>query len=240
MKALHLLLPAAALATLPALALQTRADRDDAEYVELASRYRSAVKLPSGEGVLIAPRWILTAPQPAQALRASGPAARIAIGGREHEIESIVASDDLGLILLKEAARDVEPTPVYRQSDESGKGLTIVGHGPAGKVGSPLVPDGKARAALNTVDGVTSGSLQAGIKSGDDASDLQGVLTSSEVGAPAYLVDDEGRVHVVGIARAVDGKVEIYTRVSARLGWIESTMWDAAKREAAKAGEAKK
>ena len=228
-----LLLGAAALCATPAAhALQTRPDRDDAEYVELASRYRSAVKLPSGEGVLIAPRWVLTAPAVASGLKAAE--SRIPISGRDHEIESIVTYTDLALVLLKEAARDAEPTPVYRQSDESGKGVTIVGHGPAGAIGGAPKVDGKARAALNTIDGVTSGTLQVGIKSGDDASDLQGALTPAEIGAPAYLVNDDGRTYLVGIARAIDGKVEIYTRVSARVGWIESAMWEAAKKEAEK------
>jgi hypothetical protein len=230
----YALLLAAGVAALPSAALQTRLDRDDAEYVELASRYRSAVKLPSGEGVLIAARWILTAPEPAQALRAAGSAARIAIAGRDHEVEAIVTSEDLALVLLREAASGVEPTPVYRESDESGKGLAIVGHGPAGAIGGTPKVDGKARAGLNTVDGATSRTLQVGIKSGDDRSDLQGALTPAEIGAPAYLVNDDGRTYVAGIARAADGKVEIYTRVSARAGWIESTMWDAAKKEAGK------
>lgn len=218
------------MAAIPALALQTRPDRDDAEYVELASRYRSAVKLPSGEGVLIAPRWILTAPAVASALK---PATKIAIAGREHEIESVVPSSDLALVLLREAVTGVEPTPVYRDSDESGKGLTIVGHGPSGAIGrNATVNDGKARAGLNTIDGVTSGALQVGIKSGDDASDLQGALTSAELGAPAYLITNDERIHVAGIARSADGKVEIYTRVSARIAWIEAAMWEAAKKEA--------
>jgi hypothetical protein len=228
------LLLAATFAALSAPALQTRPDRDDAEYVELASRYRSAVRLPSGEGVLIAPRWILTAPEPAQALRAALPAARVSIAGRDHEVESIVTSADLALVLLKEAAGDVEPTPVYRASDESGKGLTIVGHGPAGAIGGAPRTDGKARAALNTVDGATSTTLQVGIKSGDDAPDLQGALTPAELGAPAYLITDEGHVRVAGIARSTDGKLELYTRVSARIAWIEATMWEAAKKEAVK------
>ena len=92
---------------------------------------------------------------------------------------------------------------------------------------------------MNTVDGATSTTLQVGIKSGDDASDLQGALTPAEIGAPAYLIKDDGRIHVAGIARSANGKVEIYTRVSARVAWIEATMWDAAKKEAAGAPSAR-
>ena len=50
-------------AALPCAAILIRPDRDDAEYLELALRYVSSLALgPSGgEGVLIAPRWVLTA-----------------------------------------------------------------------------------------------------------------------------------------------------------------------------------
>ena len=62
---------AAALAAQPAGALLIRPDRDDAEYLELATRYTSSVLLeaPDGEGVLIAPRWVLTAAHMAKALQ---------------------------------------------------------------------------------------------------------------------------------------------------------------------------
>ena len=234
---LRFLLPVAAtLAALPAFPLLIRADRDDAEYVELASRYGSSVRLPNslGEGVLIAPRWILTAPGPAQLVRAIAPVPALTVGAREYAIESIFTTEDLALVLLREEVRDVVPTPVYRESDESGKGVAIVGHGPTGPMGSAGKADGKKRAALNTIDAVAATTFEARIKPGDEASDLQGALTPAEVGAAAYIVIDDGRVFVAGIARSADGKREVYTRLSARNDWIETTMWEAAKKEAKK------
>src|ERR1051326_2394187 len=76
--------------TMPAAAILIRPDRDDAEYLELATRYPSSVLLnaPDGEGVLIAPRWILTAAHMAKALQEQKPVPRIPIGGREYEIQS--------------------------------------------------------------------------------------------------------------------------------------------------------
>ena len=55
---------------LPAGAILIRPDRDDSEYLELATRYSSSVLLnaPDGEGVLIAPRYVLTAAHMARAL----------------------------------------------------------------------------------------------------------------------------------------------------------------------------
>lgn len=238
---LLLVLPAILSAT-PAPALQTRPDRDDAEYVELASRYRAAVKLPAalGEGVLIAPRWILTAPAPAQLLREIAPVPPIAIAGRDYAIDAVHVGEDLGLVLLHAPVAGVEPAPVYRASDEMGKGVAIVGHGPAGPIGGATKVDDKARASLNTVDAVSGASFEVRIKLGDDAPDLQGALTPAEVGAPAFLTTNAGIVHVAGIARSADGKREIYTRVSSRIDWIESTMWEAAKKEAARKGAGRK
>lgn len=232
----HLVLLAAALSATPAHALQTRPDRDDAEYLELASRYRAAVKLPAalGEGVLISARWVLTAPAPAQLLREIAPTPVFTIGEREYAIDSVQVGEDLGLVLLHAPVRDVQPVPVYRAADELGKGVAIVGHGPAGPIGGPTKVDHKARAALNTIDAVSAAAFEVRIKSGDDAPDLQGALTKAEAGAPAFITTDDGRIHVAGIARSADGKREVYTRVSSRIDWIESTMWEAAKKEAAK------
>jgi secreted trypsin-like serine protease len=66
-----ILLVAALFAALPSAAILIRADRDDAEYVELASRYPSAIEIAPGlEGVLIAPRWVLTSAHCAMLLQA--------------------------------------------------------------------------------------------------------------------------------------------------------------------------
>jgi len=66
----RLALVAASLAALPAGALLMRADRDDAEYLELATRYGACIPLAfEGEGVLVASRWVLTSTRVANGLR---------------------------------------------------------------------------------------------------------------------------------------------------------------------------
>jgi hypothetical protein len=219
---------------MPAAAILTRADRDDAEYLELATRYRSAIALPGakGEGTLIARRWVLTTARAARGLRDMKPAARLEIGGRPYEIQSIVLhpewhgaeANDIALILLRSEVKDVEPSPIYARADEAGKGVIVVGHGPGGKIGdSARGAEPKKRAAINTVDRVTPRTLGLRIKNADEASDLQGAATPAEVGAPALIETREG-IFVAGVFHAASGEWETYTRASAFLPWINAVV----------------
>jgi hypothetical protein len=249
---------AAALAAQPAGALLIRPDRDDAEYLELATRYTSSVLLeaPDGEGVLIAPRWVLTAAHMAKALQEMKTLPRLRFGGRSHEIEALYlhpdwkrgGHSDVALILLKEPVRSIEPTPLYRATDEGGKTVVIVGHGYTGKIGEKPLPkeswDRKQRASINTVDRVTPRILGLRIKPPEEASDLQGAAAPGDSGGPAY-VEVDGKLFVAGIGYATDdanadgiignaGDWELYVRVSAFVPWIEGLMLEEAKREAEK------
>jgi hypothetical protein len=233
---------AASCCALPASALLIRSDRDDAEYLELATRYASSVALnaPGGEGVLISPRWVLTAAHRARVLQERKPAASLAFGGRQHPIEAVFihagwkpgGPNDIALVLLKEPVQGVQPTPPYRGSDEAGKGVVIAGSGATGKIGEPPSAqraDGRKRAAINTVDRVTPATLGLRIKPPDEASDLQGALAPGESGAPAYLQTPQG-LFVAGIAQRAEGGWETYSRVSAFAEWIDATIWRAATR----------
>ena len=76
-------------ASLPAHALLTRADRDDAEYLELATRYTAAITLGArgGEAVVIHPLWILTTAEHARSLQQ--PDARVAFGSRTYRVQGV-------------------------------------------------------------------------------------------------------------------------------------------------------
>ncbi len=243
---------AAACCALPAAALLTRPDRDDAEYLELATRYVSSVGLdaPEGEAVLIAPRWLLTAAHLARAYREPKPPARLRIGQRDYEVQGVYlhpdwkpgGESDIALLLLRADVRGIDPTPVYRAGDESGKAVVIVGHGETGRLGAkPTASDRRKRASINTVDRVTARTLGVQVKSLDDASDLQGAAAGGDGGGPAYIETAEG-LFVAGIGGAplatADGIVgkagdwETYARVSAFAPWIEATMLDVARQEA--------
>lgn len=227
---------------IPASALLIRPDRDDAEYLELASRYGSSVALnaPGGEGVLIAPRWVLTSAHLARSLQDRKPPASIAFGARRHAVLGVFihpewkpgGANDIALVFLDAPVEGVQPTPPYRGSDEAGKGVVIAASGATGKIGEPpssLRADGRKRAAINTVDRVSATTLALRVKPADEASDLQGALLPSETGAPAYLQTKES-LFVAGIAQQTEGGWETYARVSAFVEWIDATMWRAATR----------
>jgi hypothetical protein len=220
---------AAACSVLPATALLTRPDRDDAEYLELASRYTSSIALgaTAGEGVLLNRRWILTAAHRARPLRDAS-AGRLLIGRETHDVAAVFlhpewkggADNDIALVLLRKDVAGFDPTPIYRGDDESGKAVVIVGHG-----------GGRKRAAINTVDRVTPLTLGLHVKPLDDASDLQGQATAAETGGPAY-VESGGEILVAGILHGTDGGWETHARVSAFATWIEATMLEVARKEA--------
>ena len=229
---------AAALVSTSAHAVLIRADREDAEYLELATRYESAVALPGGEGALIAPRWILTSANVARAIEAQQPRPRPLLAGKPREIVDIRIQADLALLQLRDPVDELEATPIHRLPDETGKTVRIVGHGATGRMGDKAVqvnPARQGRAAINTVDRVGLRTFAVRLKPADDASDLQGAFAADERGAPAFFETKDGEIFVAGIATLTDdanndgiagniGDWQIFARVSAYASWIDAAV----------------
>jgi hypothetical protein len=243
----------AALPPPPAGAVLIRADRDDEEYRELATRYPSALALATGGGVLITPRWVLTAAPPAVALRDRKAPLRIA--GRVHAIQEVfvhpdwtaAGEADVALILLREPVEAVEPTAIHRAGDEAGRAVRLVGFGETGRIGEKAGPaaDRTARASINTVDRVDARTLGLRIKPADEASDLQGAAAPGDRGAPAFF-EIGGQILVGGLYSMTEdtngdgirgnvGDWERLTRVSAFAAWIDGVIANVAANESAAA-----
>lgn len=246
------ILLAALVAALPAHAILTRADRTDAEYVEMASKYKTSVAIPvpgGGEGVLIAKRWVLTSARIGKALQAVKDA-RIEVDGKKFKIVAVAIhpawtptrrNADLALVYLDQNVRSIEPTPLYRHPDEAGGVVVIVGHGETGHIGGKtLTNDGKKRGGINTIDRVAPRMLTLTIKAGDEASDLQAAAGPGDEGGPAYY-EINGSMFVVGIAAGTDdnnknglidaGDTQDYVRVSTYLDWVDDATRKAAEDE---------
>jgi secreted trypsin-like serine protease len=248
MKNLPRLTATAVLVLLPlsAFALLVRSDRADGEYVEMATKYSSAVFIDipgGGEGVLINARWVLTSARVGVALRQMKALPLVKAGTREIKMQAVFVhpawrpdsnSADVALIYLARAA-NVEPTPIYRADDEAGKSVVIVGRGETGKIGDKVrQQDHKVRAGINTIDRLSPKVFAMTIKAGDDAADLQAAFTTGESGGPAYYQTEAKELFVVGVASSskdanssgtVDtGDAQVYARVSAYAEWIDGTI----------------
>jgi hypothetical protein len=213
---------AALLAVLPAHTLLTRTDRDDAEYLELATRYPAAVTVAPGvEGALITPRWVLTSARGAMLLQAAKARPPLELGGRPNAIEATFIHPgwgqgrdaDIALVFLRDPVTGITPVGLMRERDESEEIVFIVGHG-----------NGRKRAGINTVDRVADKTLGMKVKPLPEASDLQGVAAASENGAPA-LIERTGKALLAGVFSGNDGDWQVFARVSTYADWIEETMF---------------
>jgi hypothetical protein len=224
-------------------ALLIRPDRDDAEYVEMATKYVSAVAIDvpgGGEGVLIRDQWILTSAHVGSALSSMKSPPSIKVGAKSIKVDGVFVnpawragsnSGDVALVHLAGAAK-VEPTPLYSGSDEAGKSVVIVGNGDTGKLGDKAMrQDHKTRAGINTIDRLSPKVFATTVKSGDDASDLQAAFTSSESGAPAYFQTESNELFVMGLASSTKDDSQIFVRISAYVPWIEETIDKALRNE---------
>lgn len=143
-------------------AVVIRADVDDAKYRTTPSEFPALADLPGeGHGILIAPRWVVTAAHAAP-MQMEGMENDVVIGGVPRKIERVVThpgykklpeklatdalasgdlsrittflawSDDIALIELAAPVTDVTPVQLYRGKQEIGMTAELLGKGATG------------------------------------------------------------------------------------------------------------
>ena len=232
---------AARLHTVPLDAVVIRHDRSDGDTVTLGRRFAMTGRVrPDGGCTLIAPTWAVTAAHVAARLR---PGAIVEFEGTPYTVKRVVAHPeatgpagappevDLALLELTAAVKGVEPVALYKGRDELGQTAVIVGYGDFGVAGAPFRrTDGTRRAVSNRIDDAGPKRVFLTFDAPPSGVALEGVGGPGDSGGPA-LVELDGRLVLVGVSSAsMNGKpgaygvVDVYTRISSYVDWIERTM----------------
>lgn len=249
-------------------AVVIRADVDDAKYRIPASEFPALVDMPGeGHGVLIAPQWAITA---AHTVPGNADLKQINLNGMPRDVERVVrhpgyrtlpqelinqamasgeamlivvflaSSDDVALIKLKKPVTDIAPVALYRQGNEAGQVVSIVGKGATGTGVLGHDPAGpnrtELRRASNRITSAHDRWLCYVFDEPPAALPLEGMLGNGDSGGPV-LVQSEGRPLLAGLAswKVVQGHVmtarpgrygqtACNVRISHYVEWIEGVM----------------
>ncbi|MEO5821070.1 MAG: trypsin-like serine protease [Vicinamibacteraceae bacterium] len=222
-------------------AVVIRHDKPDADALALGSRFAAAGRVvPDGGCTLIAPSWAVTAAHVAARLR---PGSRVEFEGTPSVVKRVMAHPDasgpagappdvdLALIEFTAPVAGVQPIQLYKGRDELGRPVFIVGYGDYGVAGAPFQrTDGKRRAVTNEIDDVGPKRVFMAFDAPPSGSALEGVGAPGDSGGPAF-VEVNGRLLLVGVSSAsMNGKpgtygvVDVYTRISSYVDWIEKTI----------------
>ncbi|WP_226646283.1 S1 family peptidase [Microbulbifer variabilis] len=201
-----------------------RDDVTDSKYRIDASEFPALVDLPGeGHGVLITPKWIVTA---AHAITWQHCIEEVVINGTPREIEKLVihpgykkipqrmtdealetgdaskieafliTSDDIALIKLSQPVADANPVGIYRENDEQGKIVKLIGKGATGTADLGHDPKGpnrtELRRAFNIISSTQSRWLGYEFDQAPDALPLEGMSTNGDSGGPVLIeIDDQ-------------------------------------------------
>ena len=229
----------AAVLLLMPLSIVRRADVADARYLALGKKFPAVIAAGrAGDATLISDQWLITAAHVARSLRK---AAVFTIGSEDYTADFVamhpawrdLGEHDVALIHLSRPVTGVIPIPLYRDSIEAGSTATLVGHGAAGIGESRDRPeDGERRGATSRVDSVSAAWLYFSFDAPPQGTELEGAPGRGDSGGPA-IITSKGKQAVAGISSAgFDGRdgpgtygaVDVFTRISTHLQWIDSVM----------------
>jgi hypothetical protein len=233
-----------ALTASDARAIIRRHDVADSEYIVDPGELPQVIDLlEPGDclATLIDPEWLITAAHCTEGLTLPH---AVPIAGTSRAVAAIVDhpgydgwDHDVSLLRLEEPVTDVAPLPLYRDTGEVGKTVILVGRGDTGTglLGqSAATLDLLTRRATNVVTSADDLWLRWTFDAPDSEAvmDLEGISGDGDSGGPALIVID-GVLQVAGISAWQDaddpdlgryGVVEVYSRVSTELAFIEGTI----------------
>jgi hypothetical protein len=251
-----------------ASAIVIRDDIDDSRYRIPASVFPALVDMPGeGHGVLIAPQWVITA---AHTIPTHSELEQVVINGISMEVERVVihsgyktlprelidqamasgeamlivvflaSSDDIALVQLAQPVTDVVPVAIYRDSDEPGQIVKIVGKGATGTGAIGHAPAGpnrtELRRAFNRITSAYDRWLCYVFDKPPAALPLEGILGNGDSGSPVLIrVDEQWSLAGLASWKVVQGDVRtarpgLYgqtscnVRLSHYIEWIESVI----------------
>ncbi|MFC0250558.1 trypsin-like serine protease [Massilia consociata] len=249
-----------------ASAIVIRADVEDAKYRVPASELPALVDLPGeGHGVLIASQWIITA---AHAITWQSEIKQVTINGipravERHEIHPgyrkppqklleqalatwdwtlfrvlLSSSDDIALVKLAQPVTDVLPVAIYRNDNEYGQIIKILGKGATGNgvTGYEFNSSHRTelRRAYNKITSAHDRWLCYIFDKPSDALSLEGGSGSGDSGGP-ILIQAEADWLLAGLTSWADpqstvrtpgryGQISCNVRLSHYRDWIRSVM----------------
>ena len=194
-----------------------RDDVDHSESIAAAREYPGLAHLDfitprgfrEGEATLIDPVWLLTA---AHVTGRLVPGHEISVGDETVPVAEVVphpdwtggpgGGPDIALVRLRTPIRGVAPVPLYRDRDETGRPIVLVGLGDFGTGLTGAVDnDGEVRLATNIVDSVDPDWIIFDFDppSSSEATPFEGVAGPGDSGGPAFIEVD-GVPHVAGVS----------------------------------------
>lgn len=256
-----------------ASAIVIRDDVDDSKYRVPASEFPALVDMPGeGHGVLIAPQWVITA---AHAVTWQHEIKEVVLNGISRNVERLVihsgykkpsdelihqaittgdatllmvllaSSDDIALVKLTQPVTDVAPAVIYKNSDELGQIIKIVGKGATGTGATGHGPKGpnrtELRRAFNKITSAHDRWFCYVFDKPPSALTLEGMAGNGDSGGPA-LIQVKGQWLLAGLtswdaryerARVLQGdftafrpglygQISCNVRLSHYIEWIEN------------------